>query len=77
MLTAETTDGLLPPWYGSESAMLARDWRTLQQALSRRSSRGTWRIVPGSDHLIGNSQPHVVASVVLDMLARMQPVALH
>ena len=39
--------------------------------------RGTWRIVPGSTHLISNSQPQVVASAVLDMLAQVQPVALH
>jgi pimeloyl-ACP methyl ester carboxylesterase len=72
VLTAESTDGLLPPGYGSEAEALAREWRRLQQALSQRSSRGTWRIVPRSDHLIANSQPHEVAAAVLDMLERIR-----
>jgi hypothetical protein len=47
-----------------------REWRPLQLALAQRSSRGTWRVVPGSTHLIGNSQPHAVASAVFDVLAQ-------
>jgi pimeloyl-ACP methyl ester carboxylesterase len=72
VLTAETTDGLLPPGYGSEAEVLAGEWRQLQQVLSRRSSRGSWRIVPGSDHLIANSQPRAVAAAVLDLLEQIR-----
>ena len=71
VLTAESTRGLLPPGYESAGRELARDWRELQHQLSRRSSRGTWRIVSGSDHLMGNSQPHAVASAVLEMLQQI------
>ena len=69
VLTAESSEGLLPfGLAGAQADALARDWRDLQQQLSRRSSRGTWRMVAGSDHLIGNSQPHAVAAAVLDLL---------
>ena len=72
VLTAETTEGLIPGSYAAEEPTLARDWRDLQQQLSRRSSRGTWRIVPGSNHLIAESQPHAVAGAVLEMLGAVQ-----
>jgi len=72
VLTAESTDGLLPPGFARQTGALARDWRGLQQQLSRRSSRGTWRTVAGSDHLIGNSQPHAVAAAVLELLDHLR-----
>jgi len=40
----------------------------LQQRLARRSTRGVWRVVPDSDHLIAGSQPHAVAAAVSEML---------
>ena len=70
VLTAETTEGLFPPGLASEGEVVAREWRDLQQQLSRRSSRGTWRVVPGSNHLIAGSQPHAVASAALDLLGQ-------
>lgn len=68
VLTAESTEGLIPFGFAAQEKGLARDWRGLQQQLSRRSSRGTWRVVAGSDHLIGNSQPQAVAAAVLDLV---------
>jgi pimeloyl-ACP methyl ester carboxylesterase len=71
VLTAESTEGLIPFGFTDQANGLARDWRGLQQQLSRRSSRGTWRMVAGSDHLIGNSQPHAVAAAVLELLDQL------
>jgi hypothetical protein len=51
---------------------IERAWLSLQQRFAQRSRRGTWRIVPGSDHLIGNSQPHAVADAVLEMVAEVR-----
>ena len=70
VLTAETTEGLFPPGLASDGEVVAREWRDLQQQLSRRSSRGTWRVVPGSTHLIAGSQPHAVAIAALDLLGQ-------
>jgi pimeloyl-ACP methyl ester carboxylesterase len=73
VLTAETTAGLIPFGLRSEvSAALARDWRDLQQQLARRSWRGTWRLVPDSDHLIADRQPHAVAAAVLELIDRVE-----
>jgi hypothetical protein len=44
----------------------------LAQQFARRSTRGTWQLVPDSDHLIGNSQPHAVAAAVLDLVAEVR-----
>jgi protein-S-isoprenylcysteine O-methyltransferase Ste14/pimeloyl-ACP methyl ester carboxylesterase len=41
----------------------------VHQALAKQSSRGKWRIVPDSDHLIASSQPGAVTDEVLAMLA--------
>lgn len=68
VLTAESTAGLLPPGFAADADRLSGEWREAQQRLARRSSRGVWRVVPGSDHLIGNSQPHAVAAAVTEML---------
>ena len=65
----------LPPglaFVARDPATLDRDRRELAQALARRSSRGSWRIVPGSDHLIASSQPHAVAAVVMEMVAQIR-----
>jgi hypothetical protein len=71
VLTAESTEGLIPFGFAARAGALAHDWRGLQQQLSRRSSRGTWRMVAGSDHLIGNSEPHAVAAAVLELLDQL------
>jgi hypothetical protein len=57
---------------GQQDQSLEREWLDLQRRFSKNSLRGTWRVVPGSDHLIGNSwsplygQKHV--QVVSDSL---------
>lgn len=70
VLTAESNVELVPPGFQTMAESVRREWRPLQLALAQRSSRGTWRIVPGSTHLIGNSHPHEVASAVFDVLAQ-------
>ncbi len=74
VLVHERADGLLPPGFGVETQIVEREWLGLQQRFAQRSRRGIWRVVPGSDHLIGNSQPHAVASAVLDMLAQARRI---
>jgi pimeloyl-ACP methyl ester carboxylesterase len=69
VLVHERPNNLLPPGFESQARMVAREWLPLQQSFAQRSSRGTWRVVPGSDHLIGHTQPHAVAGAVLEMLA--------
>jgi pimeloyl-ACP methyl ester carboxylesterase len=62
MLSAETT-GFIP------SRILRReDKYALHEAMARRSSRGQWRLVPGSTHMIGSNHPDVVVAAVLEIL---------
>jgi len=70
VLVHENPDGLFPPGLASYGRRVDHDWLDLQQRFAQRSARGTWRVVPGSGHLIGNSQPHAVALAVLEMLAQ-------
>ncbi len=46
------------------------EWIRLQQRFARSSSRGTWTVVPGSNHLIAADQPHAVAAAVLEVLGK-------
>ncbi|HET9194398.1 MAG TPA: hypothetical protein VFO21_16055, partial [Vicinamibacterales bacterium] len=48
------------------------DVRETHRQLAQRSARGTWRVVPGSDHLIASSQPQAVVDAVLEMV-RLKP----
>jgi protein-S-isoprenylcysteine O-methyltransferase Ste14/pimeloyl-ACP methyl ester carboxylesterase len=70
VLSASTADGLVPP--GLDRLVDANAVRAAlletHQALAKRSARGTWRMVPDSTHLIGESQPDAVADAVLEML---------
>ncbi len=68
VLTHGRTGGILPPGYENVEAAFEPEWRELQQRLARRSTRGVWRVVPDSGHLIAGSQPHAVAAAVLEML---------
>jgi hypothetical protein len=63
---------LLGPAVGAEARMVEREWLPLQRQFAAHSRRGTWRVVPGSDHLIGSSQPQAVAGAVLDMVAEVR-----
>jgi pimeloyl-ACP methyl ester carboxylesterase len=72
VLVHEKPDGLFPPGLAADGQTIEREWLSLQPGFAQRSRRGTWRIVPGSDHLIGNSQPHAVADAVLEMVAEVR-----
>ena len=71
VLSAESERGLVPP---SFELSIASELQPLLQrthrSLAAQSSRGTWRIVPGSDHLIAGSQPQAVVDAVDDVLRR-------
>jgi len=68
VLTHSRPYGILPPGYDDVAAALEPEWRDVQQRLARRSTRGVWRVVPGSGHLIAGSQPQAVAAAVSEML---------
>lgn len=70
VLTAESDAQLVPPGFQAVADNVRREWRPLQLALAQRSPRGTWRVVPGSTHLIGHSQPNAVAGAVFEVLAQ-------
>lgn len=71
VLIAETDVGLAPP--GVRLGLVSTAERhELFKLFARRSSQGTWRVVPGSGHLIAGSHPHEVASTVLEMLAKIR-----
>lgn len=70
VLTADEADERLPFGFQASEASIRREWAPLQLALAQSSRRGTWRVVPGSTHLIADSQPHAVASAVFEVLAR-------
>ena len=73
VLSAESNEGLLPAgWPGAERIITRREKYAIHEAMSRRSSRGRWRIVPGSSHLIGSSQPQAVADAVLQMIEQVR-----
>jgi pimeloyl-ACP methyl ester carboxylesterase len=74
VLSAESSEGLLPPGLiglRAKADVWRDDWLAGQQQFARRSRRGTWRVVPGSGHLIASSHPHVVAEAVLDVLGQI------
>ena len=77
VLSAETNDGLLPRRlpFGAGALPSVRERHEIHQAMARLSSRGRWQVVPGSSHLIGNSQPHAVAVAVLEMLKDIRGAA--
>jgi len=75
VLVHEKPDKLLPPGLADETQTIEREWLGLQKEFAQRSRRGTWRVVPGSDHLIASGQPRVVADAVLDMLAEVRRAA--
>jgi pimeloyl-ACP methyl ester carboxylesterase len=80
VLSAESERGLAPPalarWF--EPPVLARFEPLLasrverHQKLASRSSRGQWRMVPGSTHLIATSRPDAVADALRELLAQVR-----
>jgi pimeloyl-ACP methyl ester carboxylesterase len=77
VLNHDSATGFIPPGLAFLSqnpryASLMNEWMPMQQKFSRRSRRGTWQAVPGSDHGIASSRPHVVAATILAMLAQVR-----
>jgi pimeloyl-ACP methyl ester carboxylesterase len=70
VLSHEKPDDFLPKRLEAWAPDVISDWYPSQQRFSELSTRGSWRIVPGSDHLIASSQPHEVAQTILEMLAQ-------
>jgi pimeloyl-ACP methyl ester carboxylesterase len=73
VLTAGSSDGLLPPGLSllrSTADAFRGDFLQAQQQFAARSTHGTWRLVQDSGHLIAASQPHIAAEAVLDILTR-------
>jgi pimeloyl-ACP methyl ester carboxylesterase len=70
VLSAETSSGLLPPGLRltDRRVMPLPLLQDAHQRLAERSSRGSWRIIPGSGHLIASDRPQVVVDAVLDLL---------
>jgi pimeloyl-ACP methyl ester carboxylesterase len=68
VLTAESIAGMIPPGFRFDTTGLADEWRAAQQRFARRSSRGVWRLVPGTDHILMARKPHVVVAAVLEMV---------
>lgn len=70
VLSAESRKGLAPPLLDSAVAHLQPLMQKAHRTLAERSSGGTWRIVPGSDHLIASSQPQAVVDAVFEVMRR-------
>ena len=74
-LSASTPQLLMPPFAERfiDAAAMRDELERSHQALARQSSRGVWRRVPDSTHLIGDSQPDAVADAVFDVLEALRP----
>ena len=70
VLSAASIDNPLPPMARRvlDVEPLQAGRLTSHQALSKASSRGAWRTVEESSHLIADSQPEAVIDAVFDML---------
>jgi pimeloyl-ACP methyl ester carboxylesterase len=68
VLTAGIFD--LPDVWGlrDEVAMVHREKPLLHERFAKQSSRGIWRLLPDTKHLIGNDQPEEVVRAVLEIL---------
>ncbi len=67
VLSAESDRETFPGLNGLAARMRPRRLAA-HQALAARSSRGSWRVVPDSTHLIGSSQPDAVAEAVFEII---------
>jgi pimeloyl-ACP methyl ester carboxylesterase len=72
VLSHEKPEEFLPKAFESWAPDVVSDWYPSQQAFAARSTRGSWRVVPGSGHLIASSQPREVARTVLELLAQVR-----
>jgi hypothetical protein len=72
-LSAEYRTGLGPPGLDSSVAWMQPIMRASHQTMASRSAAGTWRIVPGSSHLIASSHPQAVIDAVEGLLVPAIP----
>jgi protein-S-isoprenylcysteine O-methyltransferase Ste14/pimeloyl-ACP methyl ester carboxylesterase len=70
VLSASTAAELIPPGIEAfaDGEQIRQDLQATHQRLARASSRGTWRVVPNSTHLIASSQPDAIANAVLEIV---------
>jgi pimeloyl-ACP methyl ester carboxylesterase len=77
-LSAESREALMPPALARRFGVpggVVPGLRETHQHLALGSARGTWKVVPGSDHLIASSQPQAVVDAVLEMIFRLKAEA--
>jgi pimeloyl-ACP methyl ester carboxylesterase len=72
VLSHEKPDDFLPRRLQSWAPEIVAGWYPAQQRFAARSTRGSWRIVPGSGHLIASSQPREVARTILEMVTQVR-----
>ena len=71
-LSAESTDKLAPPGFDQWATLAKSSLDEGLRRISQRSSRGAWRMVPKSDHLIAESAPDAVVEAVTQMIAELR-----
>ena len=77
VLSAESADHLLPvimPTSLQQSAAftsLVGELRASHRHFAARSTRGSWRLVPGSGHVIAEDRPDVVVAAVAEVLRQL------
>lgn len=70
VLSHEVPNDLLPPGQEQKVKAFEPEWRKLQEAQSKRSTRGEQWTVAASGHLIAKDRPTAVAQAILDLLDR-------
>ena len=82
VLSHDNSSGFIPPGVSflsrdSRFTSLMEQWTPLEEELSKRSRQGTFRIVPGSNHMIANTHPHIVATAILEIVSQLRQQSGH
>jgi pimeloyl-ACP methyl ester carboxylesterase len=80
VFSADSTDDILPvgrlvPASLLQSASVqrvVRNWRETHRRFAAQSTRGSWRLVSGSGHVIAEDRPDVVAEAVVGVLRQLR-----